>query len=76
MRIPVRTPFIRIGAWNIRTSLTSYRMCSSEIDRCLLLLRQTERLLLKNGESILAAQLSIVSGRLRLRTGQSLQPAD
>ena len=53
-----------------------YPMCSSDIDRCLLLLRQAERLLLKNGESVLAAQLSIVSGRLRLRTAQSLQPAD
>jgi hypothetical protein len=50
-------------------------MSSPDIDQCLLLLRQAERLLLKNGESLLAAQLSIVSGRLQLRTVQSLQPA-
>jgi hypothetical protein len=51
-------------------------MCPSDIDQCLLLLRNVERLLLKNGECILAAQLSIVSGRLQLRTVQGLLPAD
>jgi hypothetical protein len=50
-------------------------MPSDDIDRCLYLLRETELLLLKSGESILAAQLSIVTGRLLLRYPESLQPA-
>lgn len=48
-------------------------MSAIDIDRCLLLLRETELILLENGESILAAQLSIVSGRLLLRYNDDLQ---
>jgi hypothetical protein len=48
-------------------------MSPLEIDRCLLALREAELLLLAHGESILAAQLSIVTGRLLLRYPADLQ---
>lgn len=47
---------------------------SSELRQCLLLLQEAELLLLKNGESLLAAQLSIVTGRLLLRYPQEDRP--
>ncbi|WP_293971721.1 hypothetical protein [Sphingomonas sp.] len=49
-------------------------MPSVDIDRCLLLLREAELLLLRNGESVLASQVSIVTGRLMLRYPRDNQP--
>jgi hypothetical protein len=43
-----------------------------DIDRCLLALREAELILLENGESVLAAQLSIVTGRLLLRYPETM----
>ncbi len=48
-------------------------MAPPEIDRCLLALREAELILIEHGESVLAAQLSIVTGRLLLRYPADLQ---
>jgi hypothetical protein len=48
-------------------------MSPLEIDRCLLALREAELILIERGESILAAQISIVTGRLLLRYPADLQ---
>lgn len=48
-------------------------MPAVEIDRCLLALREAELILIDHGETILAAQLSIVTGRLLLRYPADLQ---